>query len=52
LDAFGVGQRFAMAFHARGEGIDLEIYHPLEAYGGKLECGRYPASVGFSRGRN
>ncbi|MET7426953.1 CRISPR-associated protein Cas5 [Dactylosporangium sp. NPDC005555] len=26
--------RFAMAFHARGQGTDLETYHPLEA-GGK-----------------
>ncbi len=27
------GLRFAMAFHARGTGTDLETYHPLEATG-------------------
>jgi CRISPR-associated Cas5-like protein len=27
------GFRFAMAFHARGAGVDLETYHPLEASG-------------------
>ncbi|MEU6904408.1 CRISPR-associated protein Cas5 [Streptomyces coeruleorubidus] len=25
--------RFAMAFHARGQGVDLETYHPLDAKG-------------------
>jgi len=25
--------RFAMAFHARGTGVDLETYHPLDARG-------------------
>src|SRR5690606_11327997 len=29
--------RFAMAFHARGEGRDLETYHPLEASGKKAD---------------
>lgn len=29
--------RFAMAFHARGEGRDLETYHPLEASGRKAD---------------
>src|SRR5690606_33327891 len=27
--------RFAMAFHARGSGADLETYHPLDATGKK-----------------
>ena len=27
------GLRFAMAFHARGQGVDLETYHPLDASG-------------------
>jgi CRISPR-associated protein Cas5t len=29
------GLRFAMAFHARGAGVDLETYHPLDASGQK-----------------
>lgn len=29
--------RFAMAFHARGRGEDLETYHPLAAAGGKAD---------------
>ncbi len=29
--------RFAMAFHSRGAGIDLETYHPLDATGRKAE---------------
>lgn len=29
--------RFAMAFHARGSGVDLETYHPLDATGKKAE---------------
>lgn len=29
--------RFAMAFHARGTGVDLETYHPLDATGKKAE---------------
>nr|WP_055506816.1 CRISPR-associated protein Cas5 [Nonomuraea pusilla] len=29
--------RFAMAFHARGKGVDLEIYHPLEGSGKKAD---------------
>jgi len=32
-DAVDPGLRFAMAFHARGRGVDLETYHPLEASG-------------------
>ncbi len=28
------GLRFAMAFRARGSGVDLETYHPLDAAGG------------------
>jgi CRISPR-associated endonuclease/helicase Cas3/CRISPR-associated protein Cas5t len=31
------GQRFAMAFRARGNGTDLETYHPLEVGGGRAE---------------
>jgi CRISPR-associated protein Cas5t len=31
------GLRFAMAFHARGSGTDLETYHPLEASGRKAD---------------
>ncbi|MEV5412909.1 CRISPR-associated protein Cas5 [Thermopolyspora sp. NPDC052614] len=31
------GTRFAMAFHARGTGVDLETYHPLDATGKKAE---------------
>lgn len=31
------GTRFAMAFHARGSGTDLETYHPLEASGRKAD---------------
>lgn len=29
--------RFAMAFHARGQGVDLETYHPLDAMGKKAD---------------
>lgn len=29
--------RFAMAFRARGKGVDLETYHPLEATGKKAD---------------
>ncbi|MFI0350926.1 CRISPR-associated protein Cas5 [Actinomadura sp. 9N407] len=29
--------RFAMAFRARGQGVDLETYHPLEATGKKAD---------------
>ncbi|SEG48537.1 CRISPR-associated protein, Cas5t family [Thermomonospora echinospora] len=29
--------RFAMAFRCRGEGVDLETYHPLEATGKKAD---------------
>jgi CRISPR-associated Cas5-like protein len=29
--------QFAMAFHARGRGVDLETYHPLEASGRTAE---------------
>lgn len=36
-DAVDPGTRFAMAFHARGEGVDLETYHPLEATGRKAD---------------
>lgn len=31
------GLRFAMAFHARGAGVDLETYHPLDATGKKAD---------------
>ncbi len=31
------GLRFAMAFHARGAGADLETYHPLDATGKKAD---------------
>lgn len=36
-NAVDPGTRFAMAFHARGEGVDLETYHPLEATGKKAD---------------
>jgi CRISPR-associated Cas5-like protein len=36
-DAVDAGLRFAMAFHAAGEGVDLETYHPLEATGKKAD---------------
>lgn len=36
-DAVDPGTRFAMAFHARGQGIDLETYHPLDATGKKAD---------------
>ncbi|GII76648.1 hypothetical protein Sru01_16300 [Sphaerisporangium rufum] len=29
--------RFAMAFHARGQGVDLETYHPLDGSGKKAD---------------
>lgn len=29
--------RFALAFHARGTGVDLETYHPLDASGKKTD---------------
>ncbi|GAA5075677.1 CRISPR-associated Cas5-like protein [Thermocatellispora tengchongensis] len=35
--AVNPGLRFAMAFHARGQGVDLETYHPLDATGKKAE---------------
>lgn len=31
------GLRFAMTFSARGEGVDLETYHPLDASGAKAD---------------
>ncbi|GGO20253.1 hypothetical protein GCM10010116_40590 [Microbispora rosea subsp. aerata] len=36
-DEVSLETRFAMAFHARGTGTDLETYHPLDATGGKAE---------------
>jgi CRISPR-associated Cas5-like protein len=36
-DAVDPGLRFAMAFHARGLGEDLETYHPLDASGKKAD---------------
>ncbi|MEV4183908.1 CRISPR-associated protein Cas5 [Streptosporangium canum] len=36
-DAVDPGTRFAMAFHARGKGVDLETYHPLDATGKKAD---------------
>ncbi|MFJ2034373.1 CRISPR-associated protein Cas5 [Streptosporangium sp. NPDC087985] len=36
-DAVDPGTRFAMAFHARGKGADLETYHPLDATGKKAD---------------
>ncbi|KWX03254.1 Metal dependent phosphohydrolase [Carbonactinospora thermoautotrophica] len=36
-DAVDPGLRFAMAFHARGKGVDLETYHPLDATGKKAD---------------
>ncbi|MEV0971067.1 CRISPR-associated protein Cas5 [Microtetraspora glauca] len=35
--AVDVETRFAMAFHARGKGVDLETYHPLDATGKKAD---------------
>jgi CRISPR-associated protein Cas5t len=31
------GLTFAVAFHARGQGVDLETYHPLDASGRKTD---------------
>lgn len=31
------GLRFAMAFHARGRGVDVETYHPLDGAGGRAD---------------
>ncbi|SDG62492.1 CRISPR-associated endonuclease/helicase Cas3/CRISPR-associated protein Cas5t [Sinosporangium album] len=36
-EAVDPGLRFAMAFHARGLGSDLETYHPLEHTGKKAD---------------
>jgi CRISPR-associated Cas5-like protein len=36
-DAVDPRTRFAMAFHARGRGVDLETYHPLDATGKKAD---------------
>ncbi|GGO71117.1 CRISPR-associated protein Cas5 [Nonomuraea cavernae] len=36
-NAVNVETRFAMAFHARGKGVDLETYHPLDATGKKAD---------------
>ncbi|WP_329423614.1 CRISPR-associated protein Cas5 [Streptosporangium sp. NBC_01495] len=36
-DAVDPGTRFAMAFRARGKGVDLETYHPLDATGRKAD---------------
>jgi CRISPR-associated Cas5-like protein len=36
-DAVDEELRFAMAFHARGRGVDLETYHPLDATGKKAD---------------
>ncbi|MEV6981862.1 CRISPR-associated protein Cas5 [Sphaerisporangium sp. NPDC051017] len=36
-DAVDPGLRFAMTFHARGKGVDLETYHPLDATGRKAD---------------
>jgi CRISPR-associated protein Cas5t len=36
-DAVDPATRFAMAFHARGEGEDLETYHPLDSTGKKAD---------------
>ncbi|NJP97976.1 CRISPR-associated protein Cas5 [Nonomuraea sp. FMUSA5-5] len=36
-DAVDPGLRFGMAFHARGKGVDLETYHPLDATGKKAD---------------
>ncbi|MBO4270955.1 CRISPR-associated protein Cas5 [Microbispora triticiradicis] len=35
--AVSLETRFAMAFHARGAGVDLETYHPLDASGKKAD---------------
>lgn len=36
-DGVAPEMQFAMAFHARGSGTDLETYHPLEASGRKAD---------------
>ncbi|MFI6802177.1 CRISPR-associated protein Cas5 [Streptosporangium canum] len=36
-DAVDPRTRFAMTFHARGKGVDLETYHPLDATGKKAD---------------